>query len=76
MVDDVLYISGTRTIDESNQPNFSRQEYPIKSFERVVSLNGKIDTKNISARHEEGVLKITLPKTPEAQMPAQEIKLD
>ncbi len=76
VVDDVLYISGTRTIDESNQPNFSRQEYPIKSFERVVGLHGQVDTTRISARQEEGVLIVTLPKTPKAQEPEQEIKVD
>src|SRR5687768_11281640 len=34
--DDILYISGTRTIDENNPPNFSLQEYPVKSFERSL----------------------------------------
>lgn len=76
VVDDVLYISGTRTVDENNQPNFSRQEYPIKSFERVVALNGKVDTTGITAKQEEGVLQIRLPKTPEAQTPAHDIQVD
>ena len=76
VVDDVLYISGSRTIDENNRPNFIRQEYPIKSFERIVSLRGQIDTTQITARQEEGVLKIILPKTPEAQKPAQDIKVE
>jgi len=72
----VLYISGTRTVDENNLPNFSMQEYPIKSFERVIGLNEQVDTTNISAKQENGVLIITLPKTPEAQKPAQEVKID
>jgi HSP20 family protein len=76
VVDDVLYISGTRTIDESNPPNFSRQEYPVKSFERMVSLNEKVDKASISARQEEGVLIVTLPKTSQAQQSDQEIKID
>lgn len=75
-MDDVLYISGTRTINESNKPNFILQEYPIKSFERIVSLRRQIDSTNITARQEEGILKIILPKTPEAQKPAQDIKVD
>ena len=73
--DDVLYISGTRTIDENYKPNFTRQEFPIKTFERVLNLHGQVDTSAISARQEQGVLKITLPKTPEAQKPEQEIKV-
>jgi len=76
VADGVLYISGTREVDENNLPNFSLQEYPIKSFERVIALNEQVNTTNISARQENGVLIITLPKTPEAQKPAQEVKID
>ena len=75
VVEDVLYISGTRTVDENNLPNFISQEFPIRSFERVIRLRGQVDTPHITARQEEGVLKITLPKTAEAQRPAQEIKV-
>lgn len=75
VVDDVLYISGTRTIDENNPPNFTRQEFPVKSFERSFLLNGQVDTANITAKQENGVLIVTLPKTQEAQKPAQEIKV-
>jgi HSP20 family protein len=71
--DDVLYISGTRTVDEENLPNFSKQEYPIKSFERMLNLNGQVEVANISAKQEDGVLIITLPKNAEAQKPSQEI---
>ena len=71
--DDILYISGTRTIDENNPPNFSLQEYPVKSFERSLALNGQVDKAGISARQVEGVLIITLPKSPDAQQPAQEV---
>jgi len=71
--DDTLYISGTRTVDEENLPNFSKQEYPIKSFERMLNLNGQVDTSAISAKQEDGVLIITLPKNAAAQQPSQEI---
>jgi len=76
VTDDVLYISGTRTIEADGEPNFSRQEFPIKSFERMLNLNGQVDTAGISAKQESGVLIITLPKTVEAQKPSQEIKVD
>ncbi|TKK70940.1 Hsp20/alpha crystallin family protein [Ilyomonas limi] len=76
VADGVLYISGTREVDENYLPNFSLQEYPIKSFERVIALNEQVDTANISAKQENGVLLITLPKTPEAQKPAQEVKIE
>jgi HSP20 family protein len=74
--DDILYISGARTVDEENLPNFSKQEYPIKSFERMLNLNGQVDITAISAKQEEGVLIITLPKSPEAQKPTQEIRVN
>ncbi len=62
---DLLYITGTRTLEEGQEPNFVRQEYPIKSFERVVQLNDKVNVEAISARQENGVLIVTLPKKPE-----------
>jgi HSP20 family protein len=76
VTDDVLYISGTRTVSEDEEPNFSRQEFPIKSFERMLNLNGQVETADISAKQENGVLIITLPKTVDAQKPSQEIKVD
>ncbi|CAN5164088.1 hypothetical protein BH11BAC6_BH11BAC6_16940 [soil metagenome] len=76
VVEDILYITGTRTLDENNKPNFTKQEFPVKSFERVISLNGQVDTAGIKARQENGVLIVTLPKTTAAQTPAQEINVD
>lgn len=73
---DVLHITGTRTIADDYKPNFSRQEYPIKSFERMLDLNGQVDTTTIEAKQENGVLIITLPKTTEAQKGEQEIKVN
>jgi HSP20 family protein len=42
----------------------------------MLSLRGQVDTGQIRARQEDGVLIVTLPKTPEAQQPAQEIKVE
>jgi HSP20 family protein len=74
--DDTLYISGTRQVDEENLPNFSKQEYPVKSFERMLNLNGQVDVAAISAKQEDGVLVITLPKNADAQKPSQEIPVN
>jgi HSP20 family protein len=76
VLDDILYISGTRTVDEENLPNFSKQEYPIKSFERMLNLNGQVNVETIAARQEDGVLIITLPKNAEAQKPSQQIPVN
>jgi HSP20 family protein len=76
VVDDVLCIKGTRTVDENNLPNFIQQEYPIRSFERKIQLRGQVDIASITARHEEGILKLRLPKTAEAQKASQEIVIE
>ncbi len=76
VTDDVLFISGTRAIDEGNQPNFAKQEFPVKNFERMISLEGQVDVAGITAKQEDGVLYITLPKTEEAKQPSREIKVD
>jgi HSP20 family protein len=76
VVEDVLYISGNKKTDESLDPNFIYQEFPVKTFERIVRLRGEIEKTGITARQEEGILKITLPKTAQAQQPAQDIEVD
>lgn len=75
VVDDLLYISGKREIDETAKPNFSRQEFPIKTFERTLVLNGLVDIENISAKVENGILVVTLPKTPQAQKTEQNVEV-
>ena len=76
VTEDVLYITGTKQQDESYKPNFVKQEFPVRTFERIISLNGQVYTTNIKARQENNVLIVTLPKNPEAQKPAQEINVD
>ena len=74
--DEVLLIRGKRSIDQDHPPRFRRQEYPVKHFERVVSLHGQVATDQITAKQEGPVLIINLPKTPEAQSSSQAVKID
>lgn len=67
IANDVLLISGSKHLPEDYKPNFSRQEFPIKSFERSLALNHKVDANLITAKHENGVLIITLPKSEESK---------
>lgn len=62
VTDDILHIRGKKEIDEENTPNFSKQEFPIKNFERTLSLNGSADAENITTSSENGILIIKLPK--------------
>lgn len=62
--EDVLHITGLQEIE--NPPKFIQQEFPLKTFERLVALNRKVDAENITAKHENGILSVNLPKSKEA----------
>ena len=58
------------------QSQYTHQEYEPGSFERSFQLNGKVLTESMSAEYTDGVLKVTLPKNPETNKPAQEINVN
>lgn len=49
------------------QDKWLRTEYSFKSFKRSFTLDEKIDTSNIQAKYENGVLKLNLPKKEESK---------
>lgn len=76
--DDVLTISyqdanpATDT-EQAASSRFSYQEYGSRSFKRSFQLNDKVLIDSISATYTDGILKVTLPKNPETNKPAQTI---
>ncbi|MFT4094086.1 MAG: Hsp20/alpha crystallin family protein [Niabella sp.] len=74
--EDILYVTGTKAVDENYKPAFVKQEFPVRSFERSLNLNGKVDAEKISAKQENGILYITLPKTEEAKNSSKEIVVE
>lgn len=52
-----------------------RKEFSYKSFKRSFSLDEKIDAANITAKYENGVLKVALPKKEETKILAKEITI-
>ena len=58
---------------EPNQEKYTYQEYSQGSFERQFRLNNKVITETISASYADGILKVTLPKNPATNKPAQNI---
>ena len=61
--------------DDSNE-NYTRREFGYSSFKRTFSLPESVETDNISAKYEEGILKVTLPKRDEAKKkPLRQIKI-
>jgi HSP20 family protein len=66
--DDILTISGEfNQKDESNNENYIRREMRYGSFQRSLRLPPTVDADKADAQFEHGVLKLTLPKKPEAR---------
>ena len=52
-----------------------RKEFSYRSFKRSFTLDEKIDAANITARYENGILKLDLPKKEEIKNYAKEITI-
>jgi HSP20 family protein len=64
--DSMLIIQGERKMEkETKEENYHRIERAYGSFYRSFQLPNYIDQEKIHAEHENGVLKITMPKKPE-----------
>jgi HSP20 family protein len=64
----VLTIRGERKLEkEEKEDNFQRIERRYGSFTRAFTLPSTVDTENVSADYENGVLKISLAKREEAK---------
>lgn len=59
--------------EQATTGSYTYQEHTNQSFERSFRLNDKVITESISATYVDGVLKVTLPKNPETNKPAQTI---
>ncbi len=51
----------------------THQEFSSRSFERSFQLNKKVLVESISATYTDGILRVTLPKNPATNVPAQTI---
>ncbi|MBX9734485.1 MAG: Hsp20/alpha crystallin family protein [Chitinophagaceae bacterium] len=52
-----------------------RKEFTYRSFKRSFSVDDKINTENIQARYEDGVLKVLLPKKDEVKIAPKQITI-
>jgi HSP20 family protein len=55
--------------------NSIRREFTLKSFKRSFSLDEKVDTANIQAKYENGILKIELPKKEQVKDEPKQISI-
>ena len=63
-----LTVHGERKIEkEEKEENYRRVERQYGSFTRSFTLPQTVDTENVSATYDKGVLKIALPKKAEAK---------
>lgn len=61
---------------EENENNYMRKEFSYSSFERSFTLPDSVNSDNINAAYENGVLKISIPKKEEAkEKPVREISI-
>lgn len=62
---------------ESNkQEGWIRQEYRRRSFSRSFHLNDAVDTNNIAAHYENGILQVTLPKNEKLRQMSKNIRVE
>lgn len=59
-----LIIKGER---KSPEGRYFRQERPAGVFQRAISLNAPVDRDKVSAKSENGILRVTLPKAEEVR---------
>lgn len=58
---------------EVKEDKYTRREFNYTTFKRSFQLPDTVDTSEIGANYENGVLKITLPKKEEAKAPAARV---
>jgi len=73
---DMLVLKGEKEQKkEEKNENYYMSERAYGSFERAFALPDGVDRDKVAANLAKGVLTITLPKTAEAQKPAQKIEV-
>lgn len=74
--DNLLTVSAeVKTENEDKNENYTRREFGYRSFKRSFNLPETVDAEKISARYNEGILILNLPKKEEVRKPAKTIKI-
>lgn len=71
----VLHISYEHQEETETAGKWLRKEYRLQTFRRSFTLNDKINVAGISAKYNDGILTITLPKKETKEASSQEIKV-
>jgi HSP20 family protein len=71
-----LIIRGEKSAErEEKKPNYYLSERRYGSFQRAFQLPPEVAIEKIEARYKKGVLKLTLPKRPDAVKPSRRIDI-
>ncbi len=74
--DGILTVSGEKQEEkQEDKKGYKKIERSYGKFERSFSLPADIDDKNISAKFENGLLNISIPKSPEAKSAKRKIEI-
>jgi HSP20 family protein len=74
--DGVLTLKGERKLSkETKEENYHRVERAYGAFTRSFTLPDTVDAEKISAKHKDGVLRVSLPKKPEAKPKVVDVKV-
>ena len=77
LLDGALTIKGEKNEEhEEEKGDVHRSERQYGRFERTIPLRAEVDVDNVKASFKKGVLKITLPKTKEAQSNRRLIQIE
>jgi HSP20 family protein len=74
----LLTISSEKKIENETKEGqqFTRREYSYQSFSRSFTLPNLVDSEKITAKYENGILKVVIPKKEEAKpKPIKQIKI-
>lgn len=63
VADSMLTITGTRTLETPTDATSIRRERTTERFERVMRIPSGVNTEDIDAKIEDGILIVSLPKT-------------
>lgn len=74
LLDNLLTISGEKRIEEDDAQRQHSERY-FGHFERRIPLGAEVDANKVQAKFKNGVLKVEIPKTVEAQSRAHRIPI-
>jgi HSP20 family protein len=60
--ENLLTISGERTVERPENANFYRRERFSGAFRRVITLPEDVDVDHVDARYRDGVLQVSVPR--------------